>query len=197
MISYLEGVIKFVKKDNICLLVNNVGYKIEVVQNRIYNEGDNITMYISTVVREDSIRFFGFDNREELELFDQLTTVSGVGPKIALAILEIGRDKIVDAILDENLGQYKIKGVGSKTLEKIIIELNGKLKLISKSSPTTRTKGVNQPNYEKFEEVEQALLNLGFVKREIEETLSNLSPTEKELDSREIIKIVLKNLRIR
>jgi len=195
MINYLKGKILFSNSEYISVVVNNVGYKVEIVAGRIYNKSDEIEIYIFTHVREDSFRLFGFDSQNELNLFEKLLSVSGVGPKSALALLEIGVDSIVSGVKSGNLKAFKVKGIGSKTLEKITLELGGKLDEIKYSDTTKKT--IKQVESEdKKTDIIDALSSLGFKKAEIEEAYSKISL--KDLESKDhsvIMKMVLQNLR--
>lgn len=197
MINYLKGKILFSNSEYISVVVNNVGYKVEIVAGRLYNKGDEIEIYIFTHVREDSFRLFGFDSQNELNLFEKLLSVSGVGPKSALALLEIGVDSIVSGVKSGNLKAFKVKGIGSKTLEKITLELGGKLDEI-KYSDTTKKNAKQVIANDQKSEIIDALSSLGFKKVEIEEAYSKISV--KDLESKDhsvIMKMVLQNLRSR
>lgn len=130
MIAYLQGKI-LEKATNFIILENQgVGYKVfvtpEVLENRV---GDEIKLYIYHKVSEDGQSLFGLPDFNTLQFFEMLITVSGVGPKVALAILSSARvDAIKSAIANQDAGIFtRISGVGTKTAEKIIVELKGKV----------------------------------------------------------------------
>ncbi|MCL2737748.1 MAG: Holliday junction branch migration protein RuvA [Alphaproteobacteria bacterium] len=129
MIGKLQGIVDHVGDGWVILDVNGVGYKVFTPDMpQATGHESQVTMWIETVVREDSIRLFGFATQAGLELFNQLTTVSGVGPKVALAILStLKPDVLLPAIATgDSKTISSAPGVGKKVAEKIIVELKGK-----------------------------------------------------------------------
>lgn len=208
MFSFLKGKIKYINPSYLCLEVNDVGYKIEFIGSKLYNTDTVTEFYIYTHVREDAIRLFGFDNQNELCLFEDLITVSGVGPKTAMQIMTVGETLLTKSILSGNLKAIKIKGVGSKTLEKIVLELSSKFK----DNPRYQGIAMNEEETSQVEkesilsesetnkiEIFEALQNLGFKLNEITESYTKIQKLKnaKELTSQEIIKLMLQHLRSR
>lgn len=193
MISYLSGTVKFIEGNDICLLTGGVGYKIEIPLGDLYKEKEIYEIYIYTLVREDSIRLFGFKDRQALDLFSTLLSVSGVGPKAALALLSIGSDNLIQAIQTNTLNEFKIKGMGPKTIEKIQFEMKDKFKDFKISNLEQQK---TQNNRRDIDSIFTALENLGFKNSEIEEALkmvdNDILVTN---NSSLILKQVLKNLR--
>ncbi|WP_071131073.1 Holliday junction branch migration protein RuvA [Enterococcus timonensis] len=129
MYEYLNGVVTFVSPAYLVLEVNQVGFLIQVANPFIYQEGDRAKIYVHQVVREDAQLLFGFFDLAEKELFLRLLSVSGIGPKSALAILA-GRDHqgLKDAVEREDVKYLmKFPGVGKKTAQQMILDLKGKL----------------------------------------------------------------------
>jgi Holliday junction DNA helicase RuvA len=129
MIAYLTGKILFTTEKYLVLDVNGVGYKIICNSKNINPSENNISFFIHTVVREDAFELFGFKTETELALFEKLINISGIGPRSALAIVNVGSiEDLTKAINDGNLGYLNaVGGVGKKTAEKIILELRGKV----------------------------------------------------------------------
>ncbi len=127
MIGKLQGVIDYIGSDYIILMVGGVGYKVYTPE--MFALNTPVTLWIETIVREDSIRLFGFSTVAGQNLFNQLTTVSGVGPKVALAIMgTIKTDTLMTAIATGDAKTIATApGVGKKVAEKIIVELKNKM----------------------------------------------------------------------
>lgn len=131
MIAYLKGKI-LEKSDNLAIVeVNNVGYEINISMNTYVSIANQTECELFTYlqVREDGISLFGFSTKQEKELFLNLITVNGVGPKMAITILSgANLTDIVSAIVAEDSTMLsKVKGVGKKTAERIILELKEKV----------------------------------------------------------------------
>jgi len=131
MIGHLEGTVKAVRKNYLILATDYVGYKVFVTpQLSLTSEpGKKLSLYIHTHVREDQISLFGFTTLPELEFFELLLTVSGVGPKLALSVMSLSDlNMIKSGILNEDPNVFtKVSGIGRKTAERLIIELKDKI----------------------------------------------------------------------
>jgi len=132
MIASLTGKIQYISSDRCVIDVNGVGYEVFLSTeglSRLPERGNEIFLHIHTSVREDAIVLFGFAERSEKEMFLVLKTVSGIGPKLALAILSGMRlDALGEAIATEDVkGLTTISGVGKKTAERICVELKDKV----------------------------------------------------------------------
>ena len=127
MIGKLQGVIDYIGDGFIILMVSGVGYKVYTPE--ILTPGATVSLWIETVVREDSIRLFGFSSLTGQNLFNMLTGVSGVGPKVAMAIMgTIKTDTLLTAIATGDAKTIATApGVGKKVAEKIIVELKSKV----------------------------------------------------------------------
>ncbi len=127
MIGKLQGIVDYIGDGFVILLVHDVGYKIFTPE--YLTPKSTVTLWIETIVREDSIRLFGFSTIAAQNLFNQLTTVSGVGPKVALAIMgTIKTDTLMSAIATGDAKTIATApGVGKKVAEKIIVELKNKI----------------------------------------------------------------------
>ncbi|MBO4700469.1 MAG: Holliday junction branch migration protein RuvA [Alphaproteobacteria bacterium] len=127
MIGKLQGIVDYIAPDHIILMNSGVGYKVYTPETLTL--GTNVTLWIETVVREDSIRLFGFSTLAGQNLFNMLTGVSGVGPKVAMAIMgTIKTDTLLTAIATGDAKTIATApGVGKKVAEKIIVELKSKI----------------------------------------------------------------------
>ncbi|MFL8711987.1 Holliday junction branch migration protein RuvA [Clostridioides sp. GD02377] len=131
MYSYIKGTIEEIYIDNIVIENNGIGYKVNVSSNTIMNlqVGEAAKIYTKLIVREDDMSLCGFVSREELKMFELLTSVSKIGPKVALSILSFASPAQLGAyILSEDIGKLsKAPGVGKKTAERIVLELKDKV----------------------------------------------------------------------
>ncbi|KKT48796.1 MAG: Holliday junction ATP-dependent DNA helicase RuvA [Candidatus Collierbacteria bacterium GW2011_GWC2_44_18] len=159
MIGYLEGEIKFASKGRIVLFANGIGFTVFIPQSLTFLEKERAKLFIHTHLREDSLSLFGFATVEDLDLFELLISVSGIGPKIGLAIFTVtSSENILKAIESSNLTFFNsISGVGKKTAQKIILDLKSK---VSKGD-------INFKNLEGSSELVDSLVSLGFQKSEI------------------------------
>ncbi len=189
MIGFLSGIVKYVssKRSFFILDVNSVGYRVEMNIIDI-KEGEKLDVFIYTYKREQELRLIGFKTALELELFEDLISVSGVGPKAALAMINgLGVDKLTSAIENQSVEELKVKGVGVKTAQKIILDLRGKLVTSYKDS-----KDIDENKVTK--EVFEALESLGYSKKEIESAFSKVK-IDIESSSEDILKEILKVIR--
>ena len=184
MIGYLEGEIKYSGKGKIILFANGIGFTVFVPTSVNFLEKDFAKLYIHTHLREDNLSLFGFFTSQDLDLFELLISVSGVGPKIGLAILSMSSsENIIKAIESSNLTFFNsISGVGKKTAQKIILDLKSK---VGRGE-------VNMKNLEGESELVGSLIGLGFAKPEISKIISQVD-TSQEISSQ--IRSALKLLR--
>lgn len=184
MISYLHGKVLHKDLNYFEIDVNGVGYKVfsksTFINTLTFN--DVISVFIYTNVKEDDIKLFGFENREEKIIFEVLISVSGVGPKTALAILNsTSVNGIKSAIQNADTEVFmNVSGIGKKLAQKIIVELQSKIGKITELN----LKETND------EDVINALKNLGYTYKEAHELSKGV---DKNLEIREKIKLSLKN----
>jgi Holliday junction DNA helicase RuvA len=176
MIGFIQGVVYSIDNTTLILLTGGVGYKVTAplpVTGNI-SEGDELSLYIHTHVREDQLALFGFSTKEELFLFEKLISVSGIGPKSALAMLSVHSPaSLAEAIESGNTETLShTPGVGKKTAEKIIIELKGKVAHLLEGKTSDNTL-----------EVRLALEALGYSTKEIHLALKDLKDTETKTTS--------------
>lgn len=169
MIGYLRGRVLELTKECVLLDVNGVGYEVicsNVAFSRLSGGGEG-EVYTYMQVKEEGVSLYGFADLKEKELFLKLTSVQGVGGKSAMALLASMRpDEIISAItLNDSKRLSAVKGLGKKTVERIILELNGKLtadEVMGGSGQRASAPVV----YEEDDDAVAALMGLGFTKQE-------------------------------
>lgn len=205
MIAHLSGTVLHKDIKYVILQAGGVGYKVFATERdlEMLRLGEHAGMWIHTAVREDAIDLFGFLLRDSKEMFDFLLTVSGIGPKTALGVLNAaGHDKIRDAVVMEEISYLtSISGIGKKMAEKIVIELKGKLGaiiLINQIDPTTgkpmTTSGGAFGSSQSDIDTIEALKSLGYTHREAKDALERLDAEVRKQDTGEKIKALLKVL---
>lgn len=186
MFGHITGKIFDLKPSRVILKSGGIGFVINSTLSYIerLKTGQEASFWTHTAVRETSIDLYGFETENELHVFELLLSVSGVGPKSALAILGVaGVSSIEEAVhTGDTTSLTKISGIGRKTAEKIVLELNGKL--------ISRVEGKNKSNEDI--DVFEALRSLGYRERDIQETIKNLP--KDLIGANEKIKYALKNL---
>jgi len=170
MIAQLNGALAYKSPEQLVVDVHGVGYQVLVSLNSFYRlpePGNPVRLLIHTHVREDALQLFGFIDREEKELFLLLTSVSGIGPRLALNVLSgTPTNELLDALDAGDLVRLvAIPGVGKKTAERLVLELRDKVKLL-RSARAVDTTG--QPASGLEAEAVSALVNLGYRRNEAE-----------------------------
>src|ERR1043166_246477 len=127
MYGYIEGEIKSLRPAHCVVLVGGIGYKVFTTKDALlrYTPGSRAQFWTHLAVREDAHDLYGFALEEELRFFELLLTVSGIGPKSALAILDTVSIGTLRSAIAQNRAEYltKVSGIGKKTAEKIVLEL--------------------------------------------------------------------------
>ncbi|MBQ8246686.1 MAG: Holliday junction branch migration protein RuvA [Lachnospiraceae bacterium] len=198
MYAYFIGKITYMQTDSVVMEVNNIGYNIKVSAKTIEHLGrvsGEVKLYTYTYVKEDALALFGFMTREELELFQKMITVNGIGPKGALAILStLSVDTLRFAILSGNSKSIaKAPGIGAKTAERLIIDLKDKINVEDVLSPHTAESDTVGAVYElpaKKEAIE-ALSALGYSATDAMKAVNQVSCDE-NTSTEEILKAALK-----
>lgn len=194
MIAYLSGKIihqsAFLKKDNFVVLeAGGVGYKVFVLD-RILNElkvGQNSALHIYTQVAETALDLYGFVSREELDFFELLLTISGIGPRSAMDILR--KAKIADLVQAVETGNFqvlsKVSGIGPKTAEKIVLGLKDKL--------GGGYSGDNSVWDSGFGDALEALVSLGYSAGDAREALNQVKSQEAGEKIKEALRLLGQN----
>ena len=193
MIAFIKGTIDTILIDSVLVDVNGVGYQAYVTGTSA-NIGDSIKLYTYFHINENKMSLFGFKTLEEVNFFELLTSVSGVGPKVAMGILRtMGPSALVACIVTENTKEIqKAPGVGLKTAQRLVLELKdkvGKLSLSGASDLGAST--ISMPTSETSDAIE-ALLALGYNAKDVYSIVDKASKTT--TNTEDIIKIALKEL---
>ena len=170
MISSLRGQVQHVGLDHAVVEVGGVGFAVQMTPSTLatLRRGEEASLATTLIVREDSLTLFGFADAEARELFGLLQTVSGIGPRIALATLAVLEpDKLRHALAEGNITVLtQVPGIGKKGAERLIIELRDKVGAL----PTPATPAHSQTR----DHVVEALLGLGFPAKAAETTVDNV-----------------------
>ncbi|MBT5338248.1 Holliday junction branch migration protein RuvA [Candidatus Falkowbacteria bacterium] len=191
MIAFISGKIK--QKDGTFLVVENngIGYKVFVPAEVLLNVkiGNDVELYTYQHVREDALLLFGFVKYEELKLFEQLISISGIGPKTALGVFtEASVGDIVSAIVNGDASVLKrVSGIGAKTAERIVLELKNKITASVKLDGLKSREEMGEDT-----EVIEALVSLGYSVYQSKEALKKVDPSIKDVSEK--VREVLKNI---
>lgn len=192
MFAYIKGTLEEKSTNYVVIDVGGIGYKIfmsNISINEIGELGNKVKVHTHYYVREDNISLYGFLTHEELKMFELLLSVSGIGAKSAIAMLSnITPASFACAIISNNVALLKkIPGIGPKTAQRIILELQDKLKAeqeLTKDEEQTEIKVIN--SNENLEEAAQALQILGYNKKEIDKAFEKIANTDVSVE--ELIK---------
>ena len=168
--------------------VNGIGYSCEIMErdyNQLNNENSKIKFYISLIHREDKMSLCGFLRREDRDMFEILTSVSGVGAKMAFALMNsFSAANFISLVLNEDYHSImKAKGVGQKLAQKIILELKGKL---NSCKDTNHSTPINHIENNNISEAKAVLLSLGYENGEISKAIEKI-PNIRDISSTEDI----------
>ncbi len=197
MLHYIKGVITETMPGMVCIENNGIGYELNVPDGAVRvmpGSGEMVTLYTAMIVREDDISLYGFGDRENLAMFRLLNTVSGIGPKAALAILTVlPARELKRAILFEDVAAItRASGVGKKGAQRVVMELKEKVGL-----PEDLPAGVTQEKISATggarDEAVQALMALGFSRTEAMSSVIGIEG--EELSAEEYIKRALRQRR--
>ncbi len=195
MISYITGIVDAVDLDKIVLDNHGMGYGIYMSQNSLeaIGIGEELRIYTYLNVREDAMQLFGFLTKDELDMFKLLIGVSGVGPKGALAILSAcPGDNLQMAIISGDAKAIsKAQGIGSKTAQRIIIELKDKIDL--ESMITTNETSVSAETKSNQSEAIEALVALGYSQTDAFNAVKKIKDAD-NMDVEDMLKMALKNM---
>lgn len=172
MIATLTGEIKGISLDRAIVEVGGVGLSVNITQSAAsnLNLGTTVTFHTSLVVREESLTLYGFLTAESKQLFEQVQTVSGIGPKVALSILgSLTPEELAAAIAGENIAAIeRVPGIGRKGAQRLILELKGKLSDLSDGGSVA----THQPVWR--EQLTSALISLGFAPKDSDRAITTV-----------------------
>lgn len=193
MYYYIKGEL-VLKQDNFAVIDNSgIGYKVYTSQTTLNSlNGGTVTFYTYLHVREDIFDLYGFADKDELSMFLQLLSVSGVGPKAALAVLSVMTpSQLVCAIITNDVKPIvKASGVGAKMAQRIILELKDKIKNSDIVPESIADEQINIQT-DGMSEAVSALIVLGYSEREAKNAVAKIDP---QFGTEKIIKLALAEL---
>lgn len=195
MYEYIKGIFLGLNKDYIVIENNGIGYKIYTSGSTIAQMpkiNNEVKVYIKQIVKEDSINLYGFLTKEELEMFELLLTINGVGAKAGLSLLsisEVSSLKLAIFNADEKI-LTKAPGIGVKTAKRIILELKDKISIDELTGVSDDIEVIIKSN-SNYNEAYEALISLGYSPKESEKALKNVN-VEDSIEN--VIKYCLKYL---
>jgi Holliday junction DNA helicase RuvA len=200
VIASLRGRLAAKSAGDCVIEAGGVGYRVQVSTNTaaaLPEPGADVYLQTHQVVREDALMLFGFAEGEERRLFELLITVSGVGPRVALAVLSgLKPQALARAIRDENLAALvAIPGVGRKTAERLVVELRDKLDVLAAAAPAgaASDRGV-LPRSERFDDAVAALVRLGYSAAQAQDAVRRVAEGEEGATLEDLVRRALARL---
>ncbi|GDX62231.1 Holliday junction branch migration protein RuvA [Candidatus Levyibacteriota bacterium] len=188
MIGSLYGKVELRDAPYILVNVQGVGYRVLVSSGTLgkAKQDSDIKLYTYAYIREDALDLFGFEQIQDLKLFERLLSVSGIGPKTAMNVFSIGpRSSIIDAIIKGDVSFFtSVPRLGKKNAQKIIIELRGKFEGVGELDLTSQ---------DEDEDVIDALKHFGFTPQEARLSLQNIEIDGKTLEEK--VKLALRSVK--
>jgi len=208
MIEFLSGVVLDIAPGGVILDVNGVGYGLDVPLPFLarLTLGEPCQAWVHTRLREDSLRLFGFATKEDRDLFELLTQVNGIGPKVAMAILSTLSVRSLCELVERNRVDLltQVPGIGTRTAEKIVMELKVKLPKWAHTASLrlqqtqARVQGGVSPGANAeidAGDLISALTNLGFREKEVTSLVKNLVESAPDADFPTLLRMSLQRLR--
>jgi Holliday junction DNA helicase RuvA len=197
MIAFLRGRVLEKHPNKVIVDVGGVGYDVAVPLSTFYvigETGADISLRVHTHVREDQLALFGFATPLELAVFERLIAISGIGPKLALAVLSgIDPRELVAALQRNDVARLtKIPGVGKKTAERIVLELRDRLPKAMEAVATGAAPPA--PVDELRDDLASALMNLGYHRQAIDKALDKILNNQHESSFENNLRLALKDL---
>jgi Holliday junction DNA helicase RuvA len=205
MIAHLNGTLLFKQPNTVVVDVSGVGYEVNIPLSTFYelaDLGSNVQLRIYTHVKEDALQLYGFRTARERELFVNFISVSGIGPKIGIALLSSGMsaDELIVAIKNNNLARLTlIPGVGRKTAERLIVDLRDKMTALAASQVEVAAgTGTEAPIPSSEDDVRSqalsGLLNLGYQKSAAEKAIDSALSEDGEATVESVLRRGLRKL---
>jgi len=193
MIAYIKGTLTLIQEEAVIVDVSGIGYKIVCANPFVFQSSLNEEVFIHTYqhIREDLQQLYGFKHEDEKFLFEKLISVSGIGPKSAIAILGTANVSQFIAAVEQEDEKYltQFPGVGKKTARQIILDLKGKLtSLVAIAATSESPQTMNDTSH--IDDAQEALKALGYSDREIQA----ITPELLEEDATETDVLVRKGL---
>lgn len=206
MFAFIEGLLDYIDEETCVIDAGGFGININIsgrTAMMLPGIGEHVKLYTYTAVREDSISLYGFDTREDLNLYKKLITVNGVGPKVGLALLSaLDADAIRLAIISEDFKKISsAPGVGPKTAQRIVLELKDKIKMsddalansIINSKSLDLVTSNDKSTTDEMKDAISALVALGYGQTDSRKAVLSIENVER-MDSSEILSAALKKL---
>jgi Holliday junction DNA helicase RuvA len=173
MIAHLRGKLLSKQPQRAVIEAAGVGYDVAITgpaYSELPNLGAEVALFIHTHVREDALSLFGFVSEDEKRLFEKLISVSGIGPKLAITVLNgISTERLVAAIRSNDLASLtRISGIGKKTAERMVLELRDKLDTFAVTAKAPTSASAVE------EDVLSALVNLGYQRAAAEQAIKHV-----------------------
>jgi len=188
MIGSLKGKIIQKKTNHLILETNGIGFSVGIPLSTYEKlSGDDVFLYIYTLMKENQLKLYGFYTIEEKDFFEELLKLNGIGPSIALAVLSgLSISEIIDAVEKSNINVFiRIPGIGKSKAEKILFELS------RKKDKLRKTNKVNLPINIKNDAIE-ALVSLGFDEKKAISAVNSVFETKNDIKIEDLIKHSLK-----
>ena len=190
MIYSLKGQLTAVRENFAVVDVGGIGFKVFISFNAAQSlpqVGGNVNLFCYLHMRENGVELYGFSSEQELNLFEKLNSVTGIGPKTALGVLTIAKIDQIAAAINQGKADLltKASGIGRKTAERIILELRGKLKSESSEQIVGRM--------ESDLDIEEALVGLGYSRQQAKNAISKVDAKTASFEDR--LKEALKKAR--
>lgn len=201
MIAHLSGTLIQKQPNSVIIDVGGVGYELTVPLSTFYElpeTGNVVQLRAYTYVREDALQLYGFKSEGEKRLFLLLTSVSGIGPRLAITLLSgLSAEDIVQSIRQNNLARLvSVPGVGKKTAERLVVELKDKVTSATVSeavAATTHVSGEVKPS-DLRDDVVSALVNLGYQRPQAERAVGDALKEEASATFEVALKRALRTL---
>jgi Holliday junction DNA helicase RuvA len=197
MIAFLRGRVLDKHPNRIVIDVNGVGYELYVPLSTYYDVGEpgtEVALQVHTHVREDALQLYGFLTTLEQQLFERLIAISGIGPKLAVAVLSgIDTDELVSSIQRADVARLtRIPGIGKKTAERIVLELKDRLADVV---PSATTGGAARPQIDHArDDLVSALQNLGYHRPLAEKAVDSVRARDASAKFEDALKGALREL---
>lgn len=203
MFDYIKGSLAYKSSDlSLTIDINGIGYLIQITSrdfSKIGTIGSEIKIFTVLLHREDNMSLCGFLQKEDRDIFKILTSVSGVGPKMALMLLdEFEACELISLVIRGDFKELtRAKGVGPKLAQKIILELKDKLINLQNTLPLTLSSDVEIKDEQAIQDAQTVLISLGYEREEIKKAISKtMSFIKNPNDAEEILRETLKMLSI-
>ena len=198
MIASVRGSVQHIGLDRVVVEVGGIGMLLHTTPATAsaQHHGRETTLATTLVVREDSLTLYGFGSDDERDIFEQVQTVSGVGPRLALAMLSVlAPDRLRAAVTGSDLATLtKVPGIGRKGAERIVLELRDKIGMPSKTAGATPSApAAAGPSWR--DQVADALTGLGYSGKQAEDAVSSVSASAPaDADVSQMLRAALREL---